>query len=376
MKKIKILFLVVLGVLLTTSCESDRDSNPTLQDPTEFVLNLPAYASTVYDLEHSNAVELTCSQPNYGFPAATTYEVQLSLTNSFTNAEGDEPDYVQLATTYSTARMNVDALEFAVAIVTLTGIASEEDFPTDPMPVYVRLRATAGAGLKPIVSNVIELPQVLAYYALPAVSMPENMYMIGSFNGWDWNNAYDMVPVHENPGKFWRVTYFESGAELKFNFNKSWDGGEFGYEGTEFPEPTLAGIGEKGGNILISNGGWYLVVVTTAIEGRDLKYTVELLEPNVYLTGDTSGGWDTFDEARLFTVPATADGDFISPAFVANGELRMCVKLDGIDWWRSEFIILKEKIEYRGTGNDQDRVSVTAGKKAYLNFTAGTGSIK
>ncbi|MDL2247637.1 SusF/SusE family outer membrane protein, partial [Bacteroides sp. OttesenSCG-928-J23] len=142
------------------------------------------------------------------------------------------------------------------------------------------------------------------------------------------------------------------------------------------PEPTLAGIGEKGGNILISNGGWYLVVVTTAIEGRDLKYTVELLEPNVYLTGDTSGGWDTFDEARLFTVPATADGDFISPAFVANGELRMCVKLDGIDWWRSEFIILKEKIEYRGTGNDQDRVSVTAGKKAYLNFTAGTGSIK
>jgi len=41
-----------------------------------------------------------------------------------------------------------------------------------------------------------------------------------------------------------------------------------------------------------------------------------------------------------------------------------------------EFIVLDGKIVYRGNGGDQERVSVSEGQKAYLNFTDGTGVFK
>jgi hypothetical protein len=52
----------------------------------------------------------------------------------------------------------------------------------------------------------------------------------------------------------------------------------------------------------------------------------------------------------------------------------MCVKLKDVDWWKTEFIVLADGlISYRGTGGDQERISVNAGKKAYLNFMTGKG---
>ncbi len=66
----------------------------------------------------------------------------------------------------------------------------------------------------------------------------------------------------------------------------------------------------------------------------------------------------------------------MSPAFVASKEVRMCVNFGGYDWWKVEFIVLDGKIVYRGNGGDQERVSVSEGQKAYLNFTDGTGVFK
>ena len=98
-----------------------------------------------------------------------------------------------------------------------------------------------------------------------------------------------------------------------------------------------------------------------------------------------SAGWDLIPE-NLFTVPTTADGEFVSPAIgntVSGGPtdgdpgVRICVKIPGSDWWMSEFIIYDKKIAYRGTGGDQTpRVAGTAGQKVYLNFTNETGEIK
>ena len=132
---------------------------------------------------------------------------------------------------------------------------------------------------------------------------------------------------------------------------------------------------QPGQNIGVKNAGWYIMVVTTELEGKDLNYTLEFLAPDIYLTGDPSGGWDTFDDARKFTVPS-GEGEFVSPAFVAGGALRMCIKLPSTDWWRTEFAILSNKIEYRKNGGDQEAVNVSAGQKAYLNFLDGTGRIK
>ena len=88
MKKISnILLAVTFALPLFTACETDNDSNPTLNEPDTFTLNTPAYAANnVYDLKNAQTVELTCSQPDYGFPAATTYTVQASFEQDFIEA--------------------------------------------------------------------------------------------------------------------------------------------------------------------------------------------------------------------------------------------------------------------------------------------------
>ena len=131
-----------------------------------------------------------------------------------------------------------------------------------------------------------------------------------------------------------------------------------------------AGIVNEGGNCKATNAGWYLLHVTNGMER-----VIDVLEPNVYLMGDAIGDWNIVPAGK-FTVPATDDGEFVSPAFVNDCELRMCVSLEGFAWWQSEFIITNGDIDYRGRGGDQARLNVQAGQKAYLNFATGKGEVK
>ena len=91
--------------------------------------------------------------------------------------------------------------------------------------------------------------------------------------------------------------------------------------------------------------------------------------------GDTAGEWNISD-TRAFKVPDTENGLFESPAFAKSAELRMCVSIDGFDWWKTEFMVFDGKIEFRGRGGDQARVNVNEGQKIYLDFTNNTGEIK
>ena len=53
MKKLNILASLFAGLLILTGCETDNDSNPTVQMPKDFVLNEPANASNPITLEQS-----------------------------------------------------------------------------------------------------------------------------------------------------------------------------------------------------------------------------------------------------------------------------------------------------------------------------------
>ena len=51
MKNLYKLFTLTMGLLALSACEADRDSNPVLNEPDTFVLNVPAFASNnVYDI--------------------------------------------------------------------------------------------------------------------------------------------------------------------------------------------------------------------------------------------------------------------------------------------------------------------------------------
>lgn len=218
------------------------------------------------------------------------------------------------------------------------------------------------------------------YTITAAFIPPTEMYIIGSPWSWDWNEVtVGMIPVHSTPGKFWRMQYLDASSQIKFfPVHNNWNNG-IGYPEATIPTESinLAGLSDAQGNIGIANAGWYIIVIGADATGQ---YTVELLEPKVSLVGDAApGGWNNIgeDPNNFFTVPTDENGEFVSPAFVDNKELRLCIKLENTDWWMTEFIIRNNVIEFRGNGGDQEpRINVTVGQKAYLNFSDNTGRIE
>lgn len=388
MRKLYISAVLMLGVLAFSACE-DQDATPVFQEPTTFVLNTPAYVNGTYNLENSTSLELTCSQPDYGFTAGTSYAVEVSLSGVFDGTES-----TVLGTKYTSARMNVDAAEIAAALTALATTAdptlTEEDFPMET-EVHVRLIASLTAsGKGEIVSNTIILPSVRLYFALPPVNLPDELYLIGQCNSWDWGAAYEFVPAYDNATTtdkktFWRLAYLPAEGGLKLNYAKAWDGNEVGFAGVTCKDNASAGVkASDDGNIVVTTGAWYLVVVNMTLDGRNIVYNVEFNKPNVYLMGTASATeenmqWAT-DDSKLFTVPTDANGSFVSPAFAANtsgdGGVRACVSIAGHDWWKTEFMVFDGKLKYRGTGGDQERVEGKKGQVLSINFTKGTGSIK
>lgn len=381
MKKIYNIILLLTALGLLWSCQ-DED-RLVLQQPDTFTLNVPKYASGIYDLQNLDAIEFTTSQPGYGFTAAANYSVEISLNQDFSN-------YIALPGSHTSAKFNVEAIDMALALMELHGVELEEDYLTSPHPVYVRLTSVLNdKNIGAVKSNIIELPHVKGYFALDPVVMPEDMYIIGNVAGdWNWDNSTEMIPVWGTPGKFWAVQYLgQSGggenAQIKFNFAKDWNGNEFGYEGTAInqnDDTVDAGATDSDGNIEIGNPGWYIVVITTEIDGRDYNYSLDFFPPHIHLQGETAGGnWGTTDVAHRFEIPDLSLGaneEFVSPEFTNSGEIRASIILPGHEWWHTEFLVFDGIFEARADGDDQDRVMGTAGEKLYINFTEGTGKIE
>lgn len=406
MKRFYIIASLLIGAAAFSACEQ-KLAEPVLNEPTKFVLNNPVHQNSSLDLTKSDFIELVCSQPDYGFTAATTYQVQVSLDGKFEtpfDAKQITGDYVTVDVDFTNTRIQLDAEDMAVAITQLRSVvltAEKPEITEDEMramfpfetSAYVRLKASlTNSGKGEIYSNVVTFANMNVPYSLPEVFVPKEYYIVGQYNDWDWASAFSFVPAYDNAtdgkgkeGTFWRIIYLPEGG-FKMNSSKAWDGGEVGYVKDD-PLYTYVDNAKSGltasddGNMVVTKAGWYIVVVRMAVEGRDIKYTFEINEPNVYLIGTNApvNDWSIAPE-NLFTVPADADGDFVSPAFAydtdGDGGVRACVVIDGYDWWKTEFIALNGVLEYRGTGGDQERVNGKAGQKLYLNFTKGTGSIK
>ncbi len=405
MKRFYIIASLLIGALAFSACE-DQDATPVFQEPTKFVLNEPVLKNNFIDLASSESIEIAVSQPDYGFTAATTYKVQVSKDGNFTQEFNEKQvtgDYVTLDTEFSSARINVPASEIAIALTQLKMVdlvAEDKDITEDQMKAKfpyetsatIRVVASLTASKKgEIVSNPVSIASIRCPYQLPEVFVPKEFFIVGEYNKWDWDSAFDFIPVNGNAtdgkgktGAFWRLIYLPEGG-FKVNSNKAWDGGEVGYVNDDplytYVDNAGAGLKEDGGNMAVTKAGWYLVVAELTVEGRDIIYKFQINKPEVYLIGAIVGqtDWKTVPE-NLFTVPADAEGEFVSPAFAAdvNGDpgVRACVSIPGYDWWKTEFMIFGGKIEYRGTNGDQDRVSGAKGEKLYLNFTKGKGEIK
>ena len=386
-KTIKSALLLLCSICILSACADDRDSNPTLQNPTEgsLVLNIPGMSeNAIFDLANSNSVNLTLnSLPNYGFPAYTTYTISASLDSNM----GKSVDIL----TASSSKLVIDAASLASELTTLALAEGydTEDFPLT-IPVYFQVRAAAtkyaGSAIEgtETTSNIVSLKNVLLQFALPPVNPPANLYVVGNFNGWSWDSSLTMAPTYDATNKFWHIVWIDESG-LKFNAEKAWDGGEVGFGGLRTISGSRAGdIVDGGGNIASSKPGWYLMIITAEVAGRDIVYDAQFEDPNVYLMGPVTpnGDWSELEDGTKFEIPTTLDGQFVSPAFaksVPGGDgdgVRAYVKIEGFDWWKTEFMVFGTEIKYRGAGGDQERVAGNAGQKLYLNFANDTGEIK
>lgn len=379
----KLIYILLLAVVAVgfVSCEEDRDSNPIWNEDAAktFVLNMPAVAvNNVLDLEGSDNVVFTTSQPDYGFPVSTVYTTWVSL---------DGAEYVALPTTSTSAVISIPAKEINEALLGLLG----DGDVSEPMPVKVKLTAAlfADSEMGKAESNVIELPKVKVYVPKVEVTLPTKMHIVGGFAASEgWSKFVAMAPAYSQEGMFYGVVYLAEGDEFKINPDAGWKGNDMGTGQITLDGDIAATCenGDKGSNLKMgSTSGWYNVIVKAKIANGAVQYTMSMIEAKVYIIGAAFGGvWEKSDDA-LFTAPATADGEWVSPAFTGSGELRMFIDC-GIDWWKTEFTLDGDNnIFYRTMdipNNWAENVGAAYSKQVnadghvYLNFTAGTGRIE
>lgn len=190
MKKFQYIIALAAAFVGFTSCEDDKE--PVYHEPTEFHLNTPPFANHHYELTDGGSIELTCSQPNYGYSAVTNYGIDVSLTGEFTTNEADGTSSFYHINADKSARMVISDKDLATAICTLSGIEDYANYPAEGLtvsPVYIRATANlSGVPSSAIISDeTIQLASVTAFN--PYREGGRVIYFVGDASAWSVGEA-------------------------------------------------------------------------------------------------------------------------------------------------------------------------------------------
>lgn len=328
MKKIfNIALLLLCSASIFTACDDDNDSNPVLVQPTEFVLNEPAYAAAGgIDLAHSESINLSWSQPVYtnnNAPLVVTYAVQVSPTGSFTHsydeAQADETgatvaDYAVLESTTTQCSTAASASELAKALQQVAQY--EEGTVPASQDVYIRVYASV-SGLNPIASNAVKL-NVIPYYVELKDAAIEMWYLVGGCIGdgsWSNSSAEDVgtslvamsiktdaeYSKKTGQGVLVHTGYFPAGQGFKLiKTPGSWD--------DQWGKTDGAFVKNDGGsdNISVSESGYYTLTLDTQNDVVTLEKAV--ITPTVYDVMYVSGDFNSWaTDVTMNAVNTTAD---------------------------------------------------------------------
>ena len=379
--------------LLFTSCDEDRDSNPTLDLShlaEGFVLNTPALAeNNTYDFYNAKNLVLTCSQPNYGgVPYPVKYYAQVSIDPAFVS--DPTVTHKELATyAENPSSLDFNAYEANKAVVSLFRAANPEANIPEKMSVYIRLRAVIGGTLNQTLgetySNVITLPSVKA--TIPDAKFTENLFLTGSSIQKPWESWKTIPQVYDMDGNYYGIIYVPAGGEFKFATEIN---DELGYNQIkEIVDEAGAGI-SAGDNqkIKVANAGWYTLHFkgTISKDKKNINWTLTVYKTQVCLIGACIGqsDWGFADDTAL-TPPDDPNGEWVSPAFTASKELRVSVKVGDINWYSTEFTVHKGDVFWRikdiaksweeNVGKEYS-VKPAVGQKLYVNFDTNKAEVK
>ena len=379
--------------LLFTSCDEDRDSNPTLDLShlaEGFVLNTPALAeNNTYDPYYAKNLVLTCSQPNYGgVPYPVKYYAQVSINPAFVS--DPTVTHKELATyAENPSSLDFDAYEVNKAIVSLFRAANPDANLPDEMPVYIRLRAVIGGALNQTLgetySNVITLPSVKA--TIPDAKFTDNLFLIGSSIQTPWESWKAIPKVEGLDGNYYGIIYVPAGGEFKWGTENNDDRGYNRIK--EINDEANAGISEgEEHRIKVANAGWYTLHFKGKIteDKKNIDWTLTVYKTQVCLIGTCIGqtAWGFADDTAL-TAPDDPSGEWVSPAFTASEELRVAVKVGSIDWYRTEFTVHNGDVFWRKynmpnnwaeTMGADYSVKPAVGTKLYVNFDTNKAEVR
>lgn len=331
---------------LFTACADDRDSNPTLVQPTEFVLNTPVYANQLLDLRTSKHVSLTWSQPNVtdkGAPLAGVgfYAIQVSKDGKFTasvaEAAADKTgktvaDYIELEEKYFSTAVDVNAEALDKAINTLFAWESEDKMPAKQelhLRVYAHFAGTNAPledGSVSIASNVVKV-QVAPYYIELSDAPVALNYIVGQDVAGSWsNNVADagkgllpFFPIANanydkktGLGSVSYTGYFADKAEFKVFSPKysadgksfAWDYAYVGVEGTPGTARYRDG-GDDGPNITAPKAGYYTIVIDNVKHTFTMTEATEIDETEKGSIGIV-GEFSSWDNDVVMTAASTA----------------------------------------------------------------------
>jgi len=283
---------LLLGALLIgtaslfTACKDDNDSNPTLMQPKEFMLNTPAYVNETVDLAQTSEILLSWSQPQYtagNAPLQVTYEIQVSPDNEFNvstdEAAADESgatvaDYAVMARTTTECTYKLLSADLDKALVQIKKWKKDE-VPQE-QTAYLRIHAFIdenGTRLNSVVSNSIEL-KFNPYYIELKDATPIMWYLVGN-NILDgaWSNApgVSSLPMFVSAdyaydkatgaGEITYLNYFTTDGWKIQPQDFNWDLG-FMSGGSANTAVFRDGAADAG-NIWCEPEGYYLVTVNT-----------------------------------------------------------------------------------------------------------------
>ena len=293
------ILLAAAGLFVLTSCDDDNDSNPTIAQPTTFVLNEPAITGFV-DMEKTPSVVLTWSQPtpynDFNAPVVPTYTVQVSPTGQFNKAfdetleDNTGADFVNVSETYTTGKdVNINLQNLNRQLLQLCGWTEATTPERLPLAVRVKsaIRDASFREYNVIYSNVVTLNTVPYYVELKPAD-PEIWWLIGADiadGSWGSDLGKCVVPMQTIDGAEYdsktgqgeiKWTGYLAGNGFKLvKIPGKWDD-QYG-QGDSFGEYLHNDGGS--GNITVPEAGIYTVTLNTAkntlnVEKADISATV------------------------------------------------------------------------------------------------------
>jgi hypothetical protein len=293
------------------------------------VLNTPAYSTSNIDLATSTGIPFTWNAPNYGFPVACTYQLQVSKDGNFTvdlasvdeEHQGDA-NFATIDDVFTEAKGSLGASKLSRAINAINGWITEAP---EVATVFVRAIAEL-TGTNTVYSNVVQIKVIPNLVIAPAYA--EYIYEIGNESG--WATAYPMRSLNLD-GIYQSYNYLDGAFKFKPNegdWNGDWgqnpagDYGDLVVDGEEdcnkadgtFPEKAMP-------------AGFYQIDVDITT----MKWSITAVN-SITMVGDFNG-WTVDDAAMHMTYDVAERCWKIDYTFAADAQVKFAMNDDWSTSW-------------------------------------------